>query len=205
MQIQAVDERASVLRAAVLAPPLVVEGLRRLGCHIVAHTGFTAQLPIIVARSLPSLLLAHIDGRDFDGLLGSLRQVRTVAPALRLVVLLPAQPDAAWVEALSVINCEILAHDVDTVSLQLLLGIGMATPNLLTRREIEALTLAAEGLSNHGIGRRMGVQMNTVKNYLRSVHRKLGAHSRTEAVVIAARAGYPVLAEVGAVMPSVRP
>lgn len=176
-----------------LGSPIIIEGLRSLGCDLAASTGFSEQLPIIAARVGAATVLAHTDGRDPHGLLRSLREVRAVLPGARLVVLLPKARAEQAVAALSALSCEVVADDVDTVALQLLLGIGFAAPSLLTRREIDVLTLAGEGLSNVQIGRRLGLQVNTVKNYMRSVHRKFGATSRTEAVMIAARAGYPVI------------
>ncbi|MCH9719884.1 MAG: response regulator transcription factor [Actinomycetia bacterium] len=60
---------------------------------------------------------------------------------------------------------------------------------LLTAREREILSLMAEGASNRGIAERLVISENTVRNHVRSVLEKLQASSRTEAVVIAARAG----------------
>ena len=47
----------------------------------------------------------------------------------------------------------------------------------------------AEGSGNRGIAERLVISENTVRNHVRSVLEKLQASSRTEAVVIAARAG----------------
>ena len=60
---------------------------------------------------------------------------------------------------------------------------------LLTAREREILSLMAEGSGNRGIAERLVISENTVRNHVRSVLEKLQASSRTEAVVIAARAG----------------
>ena len=59
----------------------------------------------------------------------------------------------------------------------------------LTAREIEVLELLAEGLSNKGIARRLGISDQTVKFHVSSVTGKLGAHSRTAAVRLAVRRG----------------
>ena len=193
MQAGLEREAVAARRLVVLGAPIVIEGLRALGCDIAGATGFTSQLPIVASRCAATTVVVHTDGRDGEGLLRSLHSVRTVLPGCRFVVLIPSAYLEALVAPLSALGCEVVVDDVGVAALQLLLGIGFAAPSLLTRREIDVLKLAAEGLSNHAIGRRLGLQMNTVKNYLRSVHRKLGARSRTEAVMIAARAGYPVL------------
>lgn len=59
----------------------------------------------------------------------------------------------------------------------------------LTGREAEALSLMAEGLSNKEIAARMGISEHTAKFHVVAVMNKLGAVSRTEAVVLAARGG----------------
>ena len=59
----------------------------------------------------------------------------------------------------------------------------------LTEREIEVLELLAEGLSNKGIGARLGISDQTVKFHVASISGKLGTHTRTETVRRAVRSG----------------
>ena len=59
----------------------------------------------------------------------------------------------------------------------------------LTAREIDVLELLAEGLSNKGIARRLGISDQTVKFHVASITGKLGAHTRTGAVRLAVRRG----------------
>lgn len=59
----------------------------------------------------------------------------------------------------------------------------------LSERELEVLRLVAEGLANKAIAARLGISDHTVKFHLNSVLRKLGAQSRTDAVVRATRLG----------------
>ncbi|PJF31572.1 MAG: DNA-binding response regulator [Candidatus Thermofonsia Clade 1 bacterium] len=59
----------------------------------------------------------------------------------------------------------------------------------LTSREREVLRLLSEGLANKGIAVRLGISENTVKFHVNAIMSKLGAQSRTEAVVRAARLG----------------
>jgi len=56
----------------------------------------------------------------------------------------------------------------------------------LSRRETEVLRLVARGLTNEGIGRRMGIAPATVKKHLEHCYRKLGVGSRAAAVALAA-------------------
>ncbi|MEW2249648.1 LuxR C-terminal-related transcriptional regulator [Streptomyces sp. NPDC006975] len=64
-------------------------------------------------------------------------------------------------------------------------GVGVA----LTPREVDVLACVAAGATNAGAGERLGLGVETVKSYLRSAMRKLGAHTRGEAVAAARRAG----------------
>ena len=59
----------------------------------------------------------------------------------------------------------------------------------LTPREQEVLRLLADGLPNKSIAERLTVSEHTVKFHVASILGKLGAQSRTEAVVLATRSG----------------
>jgi DNA-binding NarL/FixJ family response regulator len=63
----------------------------------------------------------------------------------------------------------------------------------LTDREIDVLTLLAEGLSNKGIAARLDISRQTGKFHVASILAKLGAHTRTEAVHRATRRGLVTL------------
>ncbi|MEE4542652.1 LuxR C-terminal-related transcriptional regulator [Streptomyces sp. V4-01] len=64
-----------------------------------------------------------------------------------------------------------------------------AAPALLTPRELDVLSSVASGATNAAAASRLRLRPETVKSYLRSAMRKLGAHTRLEAVVAARRAG----------------
>ena len=53
---------------------------------------------------------------------------------------------------------------------------------LLTPRELEVLATLAEGMTNKAIARRLNISLHTVKFHVKSLFRKLGARTRTEAV-----------------------
>ncbi|MEU2559899.1 LuxR C-terminal-related transcriptional regulator [Streptomyces longispororuber] len=59
----------------------------------------------------------------------------------------------------------------------------------LAPREVDVLACVALGATNTAAAERLGLRPETVKGYLRSAMRKLGAHTRWEAVVAARRAG----------------
>jgi len=59
----------------------------------------------------------------------------------------------------------------------------------LTRRELEAALLLAEGLTNKEIGERMFREESTVDTHLANVRTKLDAHNRAQIVAILAEHG----------------
>jgi len=59
----------------------------------------------------------------------------------------------------------------------------------LTPRELEVLTLLAEGMSNKAIARRLGISVHTAKFHVGALIDKFDAVGRTDAVAHAARRG----------------
>ncbi|WP_037780200.1 helix-turn-helix transcriptional regulator [Streptomyces sp. HGB0020] len=59
----------------------------------------------------------------------------------------------------------------------------------LAPRELDVLACVAAGATNSAASQRLGLRPETVKSYLRSAMRKLGAHTRGEAVATARRTG----------------
>ncbi|WP_424569567.1 response regulator transcription factor [Streptomyces sp. CH-036] len=66
---------------------------------------------------------------------------------------------------------------------------SMAREIRLAPREVDVVACVAAGATNAAAAERLGLRPETVKGYLRSAMRKLGAHTRLEAVVAARRAG----------------
>ena len=66
-------------------------------------------------------------------------------------------------------------------------------PDPLTPRELEVLQLLAQGLSNRRIAERLGISEHTAKFHVNSIVGKLGAQTRTDAAVRAARLGLVLL------------
>jgi DNA-binding CsgD family transcriptional regulator len=64
-----------------------------------------------------------------------------------------------------------------------------SAPAHLTPRELDVLSAIASGATNSAAATRLRLRPETVKSYLRSAMRKLGAHTRLEAVVAARRVG----------------
>jgi DNA-binding NarL/FixJ family response regulator len=66
-------------------------------------------------------------------------------------------------------------------------------PEDLTPRERDVLKLMAEGLPNKIIAQRLAISEHTVKFHINAILSKLGAQSRTDAVVRATRSGLLML------------
>jgi DNA-binding NarL/FixJ family response regulator len=69
------------------------------------------------------------------------------------------------------------------------------SPRVLSDRERAILTLIAEGRSNQDITGELFLSINTVKTYIRSTYRKIGVHSRSQAVLWAVHHGLVPAAE----------
>jgi DNA-binding NarL/FixJ family response regulator len=61
--------------------------------------------------------------------------------------------------------------------------------DLLSDRELDVLRLAARGLPNKEIARRLGLSIRTVHSHLANIFTKMQVGSRTEAVLLALREG----------------
>lgn len=62
-------------------------------------------------------------------------------------------------------------------------------PDILSEREFDVLRLAARGLPNKEIARRMNLSIRTVHSHLANIFLKMHVGSRTEAVLLALRQG----------------
>jgi two-component system, NarL family, response regulator LiaR len=67
----------------------------------------------------------------------------------------------------------------------------------LSAREAEMLTFIVRGLSNEEIARRSYLSVNTVKTYIRTAYRKIGATNRAQAVAWGFRNGFASTDETG--------
>ena len=65
----------------------------------------------------------------------------------------------------------------------------MASPEHLTARENDVLTLLAEGRSNKEIAQLLTIAEKTVKTHVSNILAKLGVPSRTQAALYAVRSG----------------
>jgi NarL family two-component system response regulator LiaR len=57
----------------------------------------------------------------------------------------------------------------------------------LTDRELEVLVLLAEGLTNQQSAQKLSISQSTLKYHMTNIYQKLGVHTRSEALVLAAK------------------
>ena len=78
----------------------------------------------------------------------------------------------------------------EAISLADSLQASQTSEHPFSPREHEALTLAADGLTNKEIAYRLGISERTVQFHINSIFNKTTTNSRTEAVALALRNGW---------------
>ncbi|MEY8565971.1 acetate metabolism transcriptional regulator RamA [Corynebacterium sp.] len=82
-----------------------------------------------------------------------------------------------------------IRRDLEILCDQMVSPVRVKQTTKLSARELDVLACVALGHTNVEAAEEMGIGAETVKSYLRSVMRKLGAHTRYEAVNAARRIG----------------
>jgi DNA-binding CsgD family transcriptional regulator len=75
----------------------------------------------------------------------------------------------------------------------------------LTPREVALIALISLGKSGRAISQTLGVEMSTIREYCRTIHAKIGTHSRLAIGLWAIREGMVTSAVQSSVFPSTRP
>jgi NarL family two-component system response regulator YdfI len=142
-----------------------------------------SEVLIAAANGTPVVLLVPGAGTEWAD---ALRQgVKAVLPSSATGPQIAAATEAAAAGLLVVHPSEIdaLFHPRDVSEPRETL------PEALTPREIEVLRLLAEGLANKEVAARLALSEHTIKFHVASIMGKLGANSRTEAVMLGIRHG----------------
>lgn len=87
------------------------------------------------------------------------------------------------------VDDEVLRKELEGLCDQMVSPVRVKQSTKLSARELDVLSCVALGHTNVEAAEEMGIGAETVKSYLRSVMRKLGAHTRYEAVNAARRIG----------------
>lgn len=178
----------------VTAFPVLVKGAVR-GVLYGAMRGAAPLTP-----SASAAMKSVADGIGFDLAVEEAvtQRVDLAETAERMRLARSAVPDREW-EGVRTAFAELreLAQDVEDAGIRARLDSildRMAHPSSavgarLSAREVDVLALVALGCSNAEIGLRLNLQPETVKSYLRTASRKLGAGGRVDAVRLARAAG----------------
>jgi DNA-binding NarL/FixJ family response regulator len=188
--------------------------------HVVAETGSGVEAVRLVREHQPDVLLLDLSLPDLSGIEVA-RQVGAVEPATSIAVL-SAYDDENYVLAAleagvsayllktvpasdviktiyAVADGQVILHPSIAAKLRQSIRhreAGAAGPEL-TEREHEVLRLAACGLHNKDIGRKLYISVRTVEGHLSHILAKLGVTSRTEAVLYGLSHGWFVADSVG--------
>ena len=177
---------------------------------VVALAGSVAEALEAARVTQPDIVLMDYHLPDRDGLEGA-RSLTAEHPNCKVVVLTANSSDAILRQSIAAGCSGYLTKDQTVAQVIAAIraahhGEALISPALLSRliltgddrtrvgysltsREIEVLTLIAEGLSNAAIADRLGIRITTARNHVQRVLNKLYVHSKLEAVAAAARAG----------------
>jgi DNA-binding NarL/FixJ family response regulator len=193
--------------------PVVLGGLAALldgqpDLEVVAAASTAEEAMQSAARLEIDVAVVDLGLPDASGV-DLVRQLRGALPDVRVVVLTMSADEASVSAALGAGACAYVLKDTPPLELVAALRVAASgglvispaarpglTPELsrrtlprLSDRERDVLDLLARGLPTATIAARLGVSTKTVRNRLSDVFAKLGAGSRTEAVVLAREAG----------------
>lgn len=193
-----VAEKANLVRGAIVA---LLE--RGPGVSVVAEVENADDILVAARRWRPDVIIADIDLAGKSSLV-AVAEVRADLPDCRIVILARRSDPIVLRAALSarvdgmLLNADPgqLAEAVHKVAAgqqvfdsHLVLTAATANGGLLTAREVDVLRMAAEGDDVPLIAEWLNLSIGTVRNYLASIVRKLGARNRIDAIRIARTSG----------------
>ena len=207
-----------MIRVAVVDDhPHVAIALRALldrtpDMRLVAEARRGGDVPALVRKARPNVLLLDLFIEPQFDALSTVRALHADFPELK-ICLLSAFLEPSMVRELlqSGVSGYILKDDDYVSKIQVILRdlvdgqVYLSTQvyqalvlemqsdkdeTALSDRELEILRLAKRGLPNPQIAQSLHISPGTVRNHLSAIYRKLGVHSRHEALQIAAERGW---------------
>ena len=183
---QAEDGREAVELASRLSPDVVVMDVRMPGMDGIEATRRITSMSKANTPRVLILTTFDLDEYVFEALHAGAsgftlksRPLEELLGAIRVV----AQGEALLAPS---VTRRLVAHFTNTVKAPAKVPYGLS---LLTGRERQVLSLVAHGLSNAELGETLHVSLPTVKTHVSRILTKLGAHDRTQLVVIAYESG----------------
>ncbi len=202
-----------MIRVAVVDDhPHVAIALRTLldevqDIQLVAESGRGGDIASLVRQAHPDVLLLDLlIEPEFDAL-STIKRLRADFPKLK-ICLLSAYLEPSIVRELLqsgaygyILKDDDYVSRIDAIIRALANGDVYLSPQayealahatrsaeekqILTEREVEILRLAKRGLPNPQIAQLLHISPGTVRNHLSAIYRKLGVHSRHEALQVA--------------------
>jgi DNA-binding NarL/FixJ family response regulator len=194
--------------------PVVRVGLRGMldaadDLEVVGEAGSGREALVLVARLRPDVVLMDLRMPGVDGVAATARIGETF-PGVRVLVLTTYDTDTDILRAVEAGAAGYLLKDTTVVALteairaavrgetvlappvaaRLVNRMRLPKADQLTPREVEVLSLVAQGLSNVDIGRALFIGEATVKTHLLRAFAKLGVNDRTAAVTAALARGF---------------
>ncbi|MBL9124964.1 MAG: response regulator transcription factor [Planctomycetaceae bacterium] len=173
--------------------------------ELIAEAANGAEAVELFRRLRPDVTLMDLRMPELDGIEAT-RKIRSEFPDAKIIALTSYDGDQDIYRALEAgVRGYLLKEMVHTEVLQAIRAVhsgkklmppivaerlGDPFPQVaLTPREVEVLTLVAQGLANKEIGARLGTAAGTVKMHVQNILAKLGAADRTRAVTIGLQRG----------------
>ncbi len=147
---------------------------------ILCDVGWQGSLDVPDVREL---------GVPVVGLVGDEEMAQSVWQSGVRGVIGRAAPQAQIIQALQTVAHNLIVYDPDLLTNPITPTFRFELGEPLTEREMDVLTLLAQGLTNRAIGFELDISDHTVKFHVNSLLTKLNAQSRTEAAVRATRLG----------------
>jgi DNA-binding NarL/FixJ family response regulator len=188
------------------------------GVHVVADAGSGEQAVDLAGRFNPDVVLLALDAAQRTAG-AAIWPIAQVAPDAKIIAIADTPDPNHVIDALAAGACGYLAKDdsIETIAAGIVRAAAAGEPLLSARtmralidrlrslsaerirgaalrthlspRELEVLTLLAQGHDNGEIARLLFISPHTVKHHVHMICEKLGAQNRVQAAVRAARAG----------------
>ena len=176
--------------------------------EVVGEATTGAEAVEMVAQLQPKVILMDLQMPEMDGVTAT-AEIKTQHPEIHVLILTTYDTDADILRAVEAGATGYLLKDApreelfhavraaaqgktvlaSTVATRLLEQMRGPAQETLSGREVQVLTLVADGASNKEIGRKLHVSEATVKSHLLHIFAKLGVADRTAAVTTALKRG----------------